>query len=156
MENSGCKIKGCFVPMLASSILVAAGMYITENAIHLGWLQNLYRETASMWRPASEIGMYPWYIVRLLVLGFAFSALYCKCVKGKAESCGADGKSCPVKGVLCFGIVIGILIGTMSASNYLWIPIPAELAVKTFIGGILEGIVISLILGALCFKSKVE
>jgi len=156
MENSGCKMKGCFMPMLVSTVLVALGMFIVEYVIHGIWLMPLYQQTASLWRPMSEMGMHPWCVVRLLLLAFLFSVLYCKCKKAKMEACGVDGTSCPIKGSLCFGIVIGLLIGTMSASTYLWMPIPGELAVKWFIGGIAEGIMISLVLGALCFKSKGE
>jgi len=155
-ENSGCKMKACIKPMLCSTIAVAIVLFALEYLIHGIWLKPLYEQTASLWRPAAEMGMCPWCLIRLLVLAFLFTALYCKCKKAKPEVCDFTGKKeCPKKHALCFGIVLGLLIGTMMASSYLWMPIPGELAVKWFIGGLVEGIVVALVLSCtFCTKGE--
>ena len=150
MNDSGCKMKQCMKPMIISTIAVAISLFLTEWLIHGVWLKPLYEQTASLWRPMNEMGMFPWCIIRLLALGFLFSALYCKCKKSGGE-CATDGKKeCPKKAAMCFGVMLGLLIGTMMASSYLWMPIPGELAIKWFIGGLAQGIVVSLVLSRVC------
>ena len=61
-----------------------------------------------------------------------------------------------MKKSLCFGVILGALLGTLSASAYLWMPISAELAIKWFIAGLAEGIVISAVLSSICCNKKGE
>ena len=155
MNDSGCKMMGCIKPLLISTVLLAFFLFGSEMLIHGVWLVPLYEQTASLWRPKAEMGLSVWGILRLLVLAFTYSALYCKCCKAEMESCGTgDDKSCPKKKGLCFGVILGLLIGTMIASPYLWMPIPAELAIKWFIGGFVQGICVGIMLG--CMGQKKE
>jgi len=157
MENSECKMKACVKPMIISVLAVLVTLFATEYLIHGIWLMPLYQQTASLWRPMSEMGMFPWCIIRLLALSFIYSALYCKCKKAKPEACDIDGKKqCPIQHGLCFGILLGLLIGTMMASSYLWMPVPGELAIKWFIGGLGQGILVGLVLSCICSKKKGE
>ena len=156
MNDSGCKMTQCVKPMLISTIAVAIVLFGLEYVIHGIWLKPMYQQTAALWRPEGEMGMFPWCIIRLLTLSFIYSALFCKCKIAKMdEACSTDGKACcPIKGSLCFGIVLGSLIGVMMASSYLWMPIPGELAIKWFIAGLVEGVVVSAVLSCLCSKKS--
>ena len=151
MNGSECKMKACVNPMLISTVLIAIFLAGSEMLIHGYWLMPLYEQTPNLWRPKAEMGQFPWCMIRLLTLAFLYSALYCKCSKAK-ESCAApvvDGgkKECPMKHSLCFGLVLGALIGTMMASSYLWMPVSGELAIKWFIGGLVQGVCVGIMLG---------
>ena len=159
MNNTGetCQMKSCCKKIVIPTIAVAVALFAMEWLIHGIWLMPIYKETAALWRPMEEMGMFPLCIVRLLTLSLLFTVMYCKCKKSSAESCGTDGKKpCKVKKSLCFGIMLGLLLGTMMGSSYLWMPIPAELGIKWFIAGLAEGIVVSFVLSLVCCDKKGE
>lgn len=155
MNNGECKMQGCIKKMIVPVIALMVFQFGFEWLVHGVWLKPIYEQTSQLWRPMNEMGMFPWCLIRLFTLSLLFGALYCKCAK-KMENCATpatgDKKECPKKAAVCFGIVLGLLIGVMNASSYLWMPIPGELAIKWLIAGIVEGVCIALILSCVCKK----
>jgi hypothetical protein len=138
----------CIKPLLMSTLAVALFTFVFEFLVHGMWLMPLYEQTASLWRPMEEMGPSALSFARLFLLSFLISALTCKCMK-KNSACGdgnAAGKTtCSNQQALCFGVILGLFMGIMMAGSYLWMPIPGELAMKWFIGGLVQGTVSVLI-----------
>ena len=66
----------------------------------------------------------------------------CKIAVADKNSC------CPIKsGGLCFGLKIGLIMGILMASTYIYMPIPSSLAIKWFFAYLVEGIGIGAVLG---------
>jgi len=161
MNGSECKMKSCIGKMLIAIVVLTIFQFAFEWLVYGVWLMPIYKDTAALWRPMNEMGMCPWCIIRLLTLSVLFSALFCKCKKSMEpcdtatpSECNIGGKHCPIKRSLCFGITLGLLIGVMNASTYLWMPIPGELAIKWLVAGVVEGIFIGAILSCLCKAKK--
>lgn len=152
MNNENCKMKECIKPMAIGTVAVAVTLFLVEWLVHGVWLMPLYEQTAALWRATNDMGMSPWGIVRLLALGFLITAIFCKCKQAKMAACEAGAKPCPRKMGFCFGTIIGAFMGTMMASSYLWMPVPAELGIKWFIGGLAEGIAAGLVLSHLASR----
>ncbi len=75
---------------------------------------------------------------------------------GEQSECKIGGKHCPIKFGVCFGALIGLLMGVQCAGSYIWMPIPGELAVKWFIGDLVQGIVIGVVLALICHCKQKE
>jgi len=159
-NNANCPIKGCLGKLLCTAIPVFIVLFVMGYLIHHVWLMPIYQQTANLWRPMDQMkDMMPLMLLYYAVLALAISALFCKVKKGimaciaaegaEAE-CKIGGKYCPIKYGVCFGVVIGVLMGTLCAGSYIWTPIPGELAVKWFIGDVVQGIVIGVVLMLIC------
>lgn len=158
MENNGCKMKGCLGKYLLSALLVFIFLFASEFVINHYILMPIYEETSSLWRSPVDIQHYfPFLILYYAVLALVISALYCKISKAKAEACAnnPDAKcECPIQRGICFGGLIGILMGSMCAASYIFTPIPAKLAIGWFIARLWDGIGAGIILSLLCHKKK--
>jgi hypothetical protein len=156
MKNSdkSCSAKPCCVgKYLLAAIPVFIFLMATGFLINHIWLKDLYMQTASLWRPMDEMsGMFPKIAAYQAILSVLLTALYKKCKNAECAPAEGDKKPCPRAKALCFGIVIGLLMGTMQGAAYIWMPIPLELAVKWFISGLVQGIGVALILSFTCCK----
>lgn len=164
MENNArCPVTNCFAKWLISAILVFIILFAGGYLINHIWLMPIYENTASLWRPVEEMqNELPLLLLYYAALALVISALFCKIKKAKMAACAAEpteckigGKYCPIKFGICFGAIIGLLMGIQSAGSYIWLPIPGELAIKWFIGQTVQGLVIGLVLSLCCFR-KVE
>jgi hypothetical protein len=166
MENNkeGCPVKGCLGKLLCTAIPTFVVLFVMGYLIHHVWLMPIYEQTASLWRPADQMkDMMPLLLVYYAALSLVISGFFCKFKKAKMQECAnaseADckigGKYCPIKCGACFGLMIGLFMGVLCAGSYIWTPIPGELAVKWFIGDIVQGIVIGIVLTLICYcKNK--
>lgn len=103
-------------------------------------LGGMYVETAKVWRASTEMAMkIPLMIFFVLLLSiwvvFAFTRIY---------------KEMGVVNGLLFGIYFGVFAGILTASWYLWLMIPAKLALGWFLTSFVEGVGIGLVLGLIC------
>ena len=163
-NNANCPVKGCLGKLLCTAVPTFIVLFVAGYLIHHVWLMPIYQATASLWRPMDQMKeMMPLMLLYYAVLSLAISALFCKVKKGKMAciaaageeaECKIAGKHCPIKCGICFGLVIGTLMGTMCAASYIWMPIPGELAVKWFIGDLLQGIAIGVVLMMICHCKK--
>lgn len=152
MKN--CKISACLIPVAAAAIFLMLYNWLTH-----GWLlMGDYAATASLWRPQAEMEeMCPLWLAYYIVLAAVVTCWFkkTKCALACATKPGEKPTRCPIKsGGCCFGLKLGLLIGLMMASSYLYMPIPVSLAVKWFFTGFFEGLGIGIILGMTCKTSS--
>ncbi len=146
-------MKKCAFSCLISVVAVFVFLNLYGMLVHGHLLMADYQATANLWRTQEEmqtmcIGWLAYYAVLSIILTCWFKksrSAFAACSTTSAPSC------CPIKsGGLCFGLKLGLLMGTMMASSYLYMPIPGELAVKWFFTGLVEGLGIGVILGMTC------
>lgn len=147
-----CSKKRCALSVLAIFVFT----YAYEAFLHGYLLMGMYNETPALWRPASEMAQYaPWFLLRYALLAMVIACLYKKMGDcAPSTECTVDGKKpCPYQKSLCFGIKIGVLMGVIQASSYVYMPISGTLALAWFVGALVEGACIGLIL-AIINKKK--
>jgi hypothetical protein len=141
MNNENCKkpTLKCLVPVIA----VFATIFVFEWLFHGVYMMPEYQATASHWRPMAEMqtpGMIAVCILTKLLMAAAICCLYCWVSKG----CESQGK-CTKKGAK-FGFKIGLLLGAQQFASYIWLPITMDMAVKWFIGNVIMGVLIGVVL----------
>jgi ABC-type transport system involved in cytochrome c biogenesis permease subunit len=115
---------------VAASVATFVFIFVFEFLWHGQLLGGLYQATQSLWRPQTEMGTYfpliPLYQALLaLVIVFLFTRHY----EGKGIGEG-----------IRFGFYIGILLGIVAASMYVFMPIPGILALGWFAGSFIVGL----------------
>lgn len=147
----------CMKTCIVSFIAVFAFIFGYDFVVHGMLLKPDYEATAQLWRTEEEmqqLGM--WCLIYHGLLAALFTCWFKKsncncaiCNKGQCSTTGAAGTTCcPMKsGGLCFGIKIGLLMGILHASSYIWMPIPGNLAIKWFFTGLFQGVGVGVILG---------
>ncbi|MDX2074434.1 MAG: hypothetical protein SFX19_08755 [Alphaproteobacteria bacterium] len=157
MENTKkCCPKTCIISFIA----VFAFLFGYDWLVHGHLLMADYEATASLWRPQEEMQQFFGYCIAyhaaLAAVLVCFFKKFRSCKCGPTCQCNPEAASscCPIKsGGLCFGIKVGLLMGLAHASNYIWLAIPGDLAVKWFIAYLVQGAGAGVILGMVC-KSK--
>ena len=135
----------CLIPVAA----VFAVIFGWQWFFHGTYMMPQYEATASMWRSKEEMEKMLWVcITTKLLMAFAISCLYCCMAKGAA--CG--GK-CPKTGAK-FGFKIGLLLGAHDYATYIWLPISREMAASWFVGDVIMGVLIGVVLAFLCRMCK--
>lgn len=136
---------------IQASLAVAVVVGIVEFVVHELMLSDLYKQTASLWRPAGEIEK----LMPLMWLGYALFApffvfLYAKGMEPKKEAFGQG---------LRFGLIFGV--GLSAMSNLIWyviLPMPTVLAFYWFLDGIavyaIAGVTVALIYRPEMTKAK--
>lgn len=135
-----CPKSKCLFSVVAVFIFV----FGYDVLVHGNLLKEAYEQTASMWRPEADMEKFlPFCILYHFTLAVLISALFCMTSK-KSGSCDSapteEKKCCPIKRGVCFGTIIGLLLGTLNAAAYIHIPIPASLAISWFFAGLFQGI----------------
>lgn len=115
---------------LAASVAAFVFIFVFEFLWHGQLLGGLYQATQSLWRPQAEMGTYfpliPLYQALLaLVIVFLFTRHH----EGKGIGEGVR-----------FGFYLGILLGIVAASMYVFMPIPGVLALGWFAGSFIVGL----------------
>ena len=114
---------------MAASLAVVVVLWLVEMLIHGFMLSDIYRQTASVWRPMAEMEK----VMPLMWLGYILFApffvfLYAKGVEPKKEAFGQG---------LRFGLIFGIGLSAMNSLGwYAVLPIPGALAFYWFLAGI--------------------
>jgi hypothetical protein len=125
--------------LLISTLLCFAFIFGFNAVLHGELLMPIYEHTKHLWRTTNDMhNHFHFMLLTQLVTAFVVSGLY-------AKYCGG----CGVMRGLRFGVLIGILFGTMSAASYAWMPISWDLAQAWFFGGFAQGIG----LGLICWMS---
>lgn len=122
-----------------STLAVFFFIFIFESIVNGYLLQGIYHETASNWRTveAMTANFHILLAFQLLIAAW-ITYIYTQWVTEKTIEKG-----------LYFGLHIGVLIGLIGAMSYVWLPIPAVLALSWFITGVVEGLGIGFILGTI-------
>ena len=100
-------------------------------------LSAYYEQTALVWRSIAGMEQhFYWVIITdiLIALGIAkIFHLYC-------SECNAECRKC------CFGLGLGLVLGGCCFAFYPYIPVPIELGLGWFVGGMIEGMLIASVL----------
>ena len=117
---------------------VFIGIFATDFLIHEVWLKSTYAATASLWRPEAEMKQhFGW-----LMLGQFLWAVIFVVIRAKGFSATATlGTAC------LYGLSMGVFIQTTTLILHAVQPLPADLAVKWFLAGVVQ----STLMGALVF-----
>ena len=123
---------------IAAAIALFVFIFLYEWLVHGYLLMGLYEQTASVWRNFAEMtANMPVAMCFQFALSvwtaFAFTQIY------------KEGGI--IKGLL-FGLFFGVFAGILTASWYLWLPVPAKLAWSWLASGIGEGLGGGLVLGS--------
>lgn len=118
---------------------------VFDMLVHGNLLMADYKAIPNLWRPDAEMmAMMPywtiWYFALAMVLAMIFKKYKCTC--GICEkSCSTENAgSCKGKTSICMGVMLGIILGLMSFSPYMFLPVPLELGIKWFFSGLFMGI----------------
>lgn len=150
MKN--CPKKKCFLTFLAVFVFI----FLFDGLVHGYLLSGLYAETASLWRPQEEMqAMWPWCVAFHLLLAGVITCFYGLFLKSSG-ACTTEAAPMPqpsgCKMTMCFGLKLGLIMGLLHASSYIWMPIPGTLAVAWLASGIVKGLGVGLVLGLVCKK----
>jgi len=139
-----CSGKKCLLSFLA----VYAFMLSYEIFEHSILLARLYKASATVWRPVTDMDhLSTWYLVHTALLALLFCVLYKGYSCNVSEKNMADSKYCPFKQSIPYGIKIGLIMGVLASRSYTWIPMHMNVAMAWFFGGLAEGVGIGLMLG---------
>ena len=113
---------------LLAGVAAFGTLFIFEFAIHNVLLKDLYQQTATLWRPMPEMMRLMWLMwILYFVISFGMTFIYTKGYEPAKSGLGQGFR---------FGISVGLLLASsMSIGSYFSIPVPAEIAVYWFFGG---------------------
>ena len=115
---------------------VFAGVFVTDFLIHGVWLQNTYKETMSLWRSDAEMQAYMgWLMLGQFLVAVPFVVLWAK---------GFAALDC-VRCACIYGVFMGLFSQANTLITYAVQPFPASLAVKWFVAGVAQGVLMGLI-----------
>ena len=125
---------------LLASVAVFVVIGVLEFLIHGVLLSDLYRQTASVWRPEAEMRQMMWiFWVGYLVFAPFFALIY---VKGYEKGKPGLGQG------FRFGLYVGAMLSVMNGfAWYVILPIPPVLAFYWFLATLVEFIVVGVVAG---------
>jgi hypothetical protein len=123
-----------------ASFAVFVVFVILDGIIHGVLLADLYRQTASLWRPEPEMEGLMWLMwVANLIFALVFVLIYTKGYE--------PGKAGASQGVR-YGLLIGLLVSVPQGLGwYAVLPIPGILAFDWFLAGMVESLVAGITVG---------
>ena len=123
--------------LIVAILIVFVGIFASDFVIHGVWLKSDYAASASLWRPEAEMQKFMgWLMLGQLLAAITSTTLYAK---------GFADKACPVCAVM-FGLFMGLFMQANTFITYAVQPIPAGIAVKWFVAGIVQGALLGLLL----------
>ncbi len=127
--------KSLIITIVAAFIVV----FLTDGLIHGVWLKPVYGATKELWRPEAEMkGFMPALMAGQFLAAITFSVLWAAGFARGAKT------TCALK----FGLIMGLFLQSNTFITYAVSPLTPEIAVKWFIAGLLQ----SLLLGLVVFK----
>ena len=124
------------IKRLILAILVGwAVIFGTDFLIHGLWLGPLYHATQTLWRPETEMHTYIcWMFFAQFLIATTFVIIWAKGFAGRSAG----------EGVI-FGLLLGIFQQTWAIILYVVMPLPAELAVKWFLSGLVQAVLLGVV-----------
>ncbi len=123
-----------------ASLAAFAVIFVLEGLIHGVLLADLYKQTASVWRPEAEMQGLMWLMwAGYLIFAPAFALVYVKGYEANKSGVGQGVR---------YGLIIGILLSApQSLGWYAVLPIPGILALYWFVAGLAESIAAGTVVG---------
>lgn len=117
-------------------VVMCVAVFLTNFLIHSVWLQSAYKETMSLWRTESEMNArFGWMLLGQFLFASTFTAIW---AAGFAE------RQC-VGCAICYGLLMALFGQAVTIINYVVMPLPPSLAVKWFVAGIAQGLVMGVL-----------
>ena len=110
-----------------SSIVVFIFVFVFEFIYHGVLLKGMYDATSEIWRPEEEHQMIYLFASQLW---FAFMAVLLFTRNYEAKGIGEG---------LRFGILIGLVLGSVQLATYCYLPMPLTLTIGWIVGSFLKG-----------------
>ncbi|MEK7293497.1 MAG: hypothetical protein AAB049_00850 [Nitrospirota bacterium] len=116
-----------------ASLAVFVVFFVVDGVVNNVLLDDLYKQTASVWRPESEIQGNMWLMwLGTLILAPLFVLIYTKGYEANKPGLGQGVR---------FGLIVGVLLSAPQCLVwYAVLPIPAALAVWWFMTGMVESV----------------
>ena len=125
--------------MLKGIVLAIVAVFIAWSAldfvIHGLLLKETYEATAHLWRTMQDTNMMLMHAATLAIAIF-FVLLYQRCVSEKSVAMG-----------LKLGVFFGLAAAVMSASTYVYMPIPLTLAIDWFVATLVQFVIAGWLVG---------
>jgi hypothetical protein len=130
--------------LVLALIVMFVAVFATNFLIHGVWLQSAYKETMNLWRSEPEMNArFVWMLLGQLLFASTFTVIW---AAGFAE------KQCA--GCACsYGLLMALFFQAGTLINYVVMPLPPSLAVKWFVAGVAQGLVMGLLVYAV-YKPK--
>lgn len=133
-------MKKLLIPFIAVYVTAQVMGYL----IHQVWLSPIYGSLADVWRPEADMMSKTW----IMFITAAFYCFFFVYVFAR----GHEGKGIG-EGVR-YGIIIGLFFGVVQSYDwYVILPIPYSLALKWFLAGMVQTIVMGVV-AALTYKPE--
>jgi len=116
-----------------ASLAVFVVFFVVDGVVNNVLLADLYKQTASVWRPESEIQGNMWLMwLGTLILAPLFTLIYTKGYEANKPGLGQGVR---------YGLIVGVLLSAPQCLVwYAVLPIPAVLAVWWFMTGMVESV----------------
>ncbi|MGH1439977.1 MAG: hypothetical protein ACRBBR_07710 [Cellvibrionaceae bacterium] len=125
-------------------IIVAVFITLYEWVFHGIMLKGDYIATAHLWRPEAEMESYfAWMFAGQLLFSFIFCLLF---TFTRCQTNFKDGAT--------YGLVIGLLMSSVSLVYYAVMPIPMSLLAGWILGGIIETIIAGAIFALVYIRTQ--
>ncbi len=111
-------------------------IFATDFLIHAIWLKPDYDASKELWRPDAEMGArFPWMLAAQLLAAITFVLIW---ALGFAAR-GTVALACT------YGFLIGLAVQVTTIITYVVSPFPPDLALKWFISGLVQAILLGVI-----------
>jgi hypothetical protein len=123
-------IKRLIFAILAGWVVIFA----TDFLIHNLWLGPLYQATKPLWRTETEMQTHIcWMFFAQFLIVSTFVIVWAKGFAGRSIGAGVS-----------FGLLLGLFQQTWAIILFVVMPLPAELAVKWFFGGLVQAVLLGI------------
>ena len=110
-------------------------IFATDYLIHELWLGPIYQATKPLWRPEEEMhARICWMFLAQFLIVTTFVIVWAK---------GFAGRSIAM--AITFGLLMGLFQQTWAIILFVVMPLPADLAVKWFIGGLAQAVLLGIV-----------
>ena len=132
--------------LVLAIVAVFAGVFATDFITHGVWLESVYKETASLWRPEAEMQSHMgWLMLGQFLAAATFVVVWAK---------GFAGTAC-IRCACLYGLFMGLFREENTLITYAVQPLPAGIAAKWFIAGIVQAVLMGVIV-FFVYKPKAE
>jgi hypothetical protein len=110
-------------------------LFATDFLIHDLWLGPLYQATKPLWRPETEMHTHIcWMFLAQFIIVTTFVIIWAKGFAGRGMGAAVS-----------FGLLMGLFQQTWAIILFVVMPLPGELAVKWFLGGLVQAVVLGIV-----------
>lgn len=132
--------------LILAIVAVFVGVFVTDFLIHGVWLQSTYKETMNLWRSETEMRAHMgWLMLGQFLVAATFVVLWAK---------GFAATAC-IRCACLYGMFMGLFSQAATLVTYAVQPLPGSLAVKWFIAGVAQGVLMG-VLVFFVYKPKPE